>query len=392
MQWVMAATLICGLGVFTSCSIDDNPADPGREEKIPAHDFESLYVTSQKPTFIGDLSAMPAELQTAVRERFPNQVGSIEEAQVVIIGSANPNIVAAPDKVVAIMSANGGNVLTATHGDSDQSLSAMPPRGLSVNFRNCVVDNRGRETPPIVFNNGSSQFDFGGASFSNVTVLADKPDVVEFFGMTGVGVTNVSGCLSMVAPDGRSADLSMEAFAATHKPDPAAGAFRAAAVYQRSLVVRSPNATPSPNPLFCRGRQMFVQKVPCAGRWKFRFIARKVSAGNGGHPIDVGVEIRDREGTLVDSFAMKETEREYELESARDNVYLFTVNSRINECAILSPYPGHGIRADSQLRVHPENGRNLWFVVPAESKKVAFELMAAPSRPLTAKVIDKFFT
>lgn len=120
MLWVMAATLICSLGVFTSCSIDDNPAEPGREEKIPAHDIESLYVTSQKPTFVGDISAMPADLQTAVRERFPNQVGSIEEAQVVIIGSANPDIVAAPDKVVAIMSANGGNVLTATHGDSDE--------------------------------------------------------------------------------------------------------------------------------------------------------------------------------------------------------------------------------------------------------------------------------
>ncbi|MBQ2180130.1 MAG: hypothetical protein II450_06985 [Prevotella sp.] len=134
MQWVLAATrplvltmgplvltmVFCGLGVFTSCSIDDNPAEPGREEKIPAHDFESLYVTSQKPTFVGDITTMPADLQTAVRERFPNQVGSIEEAQVVIIGSANPNIVAAPDKVVAIMSANGGNVLTATHGDGDQ--------------------------------------------------------------------------------------------------------------------------------------------------------------------------------------------------------------------------------------------------------------------------------
>ena len=268
------------------------------------------------------------------------------------------------------------------------SLSAMPPRGLAVNFRDCVIDGRGRETPPIVFNNGSSPFDFGGASFSNVTVLADKPDVVEFYGMTGVGVTNLYGNLSVVAPDGKSADLSMEAFAAAHRPDPAAGAFRAAAVCQRALAARSPNAAPVPSSVFCQGRQLFVQKVPCAGKWKFKFLARKTTAGNGGHPIDVGVEIRDREGTLVDSFTMKETEREYVLTSARDNIYLFTVNSRINECAILSPYPGHGIRADSQLRVHPAKDQRLWFVVPAESKKVAFELMAAPTRPLTAKVID----
>ena len=46
MQWVIAATrplvltmgplvltmVFCGLGVFTSCSIDDNPAEPGRED------------------------------------------------------------------------------------------------------------------------------------------------------------------------------------------------------------------------------------------------------------------------------------------------------------------------------------------------------------------------
>ena len=268
------------------------------------------------------------------------------------------------------------------------SLSAMPPKGLAVRFRGCVIDNRGRESPPIVFNNGSSPFDFGGVSFSNVTVLADKPNVVEFYGMTGVGVTNLVGNLSIVASDGNSADLSMETFAAAHRPNPAAGAFRAAAVHQRALAACFPNAVPAPNPIFCRGRQLFAQKVPCAGRWKFKFLARKVSAGNGGHPIAVGVEIRDREGTLVDSFTMKETVREYELESARDNVYLFTVNSRINECAILSPHPGHGIRADSQLRVHPAKDQSLWFVVPAESKKVAFELMAAPTRPLTAKVID----
>lgn len=34
MQWVLAATLICGLGVFTSCSKND-PADPISTETIP---------------------------------------------------------------------------------------------------------------------------------------------------------------------------------------------------------------------------------------------------------------------------------------------------------------------------------------------------------------------
>ena len=91
---------------------------------------------------------------------------------------------------------------------------------------------------------------------------------------------------------------------------------------------------------------------------------------------------------MDDEFFGKEAEREYVLESARDNIYLFTVISRMNECAVLSPYPGHGIRADSRLRIHPGEGRKLWFVVPEESKKVAFEMMATPSRPLTVRVLD----
>ena len=267
------------------------------------------------------------------------------------------------------------------------SLSAMPPEGFAVNFRNCVIDGRGREDPPIVFNNGSSPFNFGGVTFSGVTVLADSPDVLAFYGMTGVGVTNVAGNLSVWAPNGKT-DLSLASFAAAHRPDPAAGAFRAATVSRRQLDACAPDAQPKPNPVFCRGRQLFLQNVPCAGKRTFKFHARKSAPGDGGHPVEVSVEIRDGEGTLVDSFTMAAGTREYVLESARGNSYLFTVNSRGNECAVESPYPGHGVRADTQLYLHPEKGRKLWFAVPAGSKKVALELKASPKCPLSAKVVD----
>ena len=268
------------------------------------------------------------------------------------------------------------------------TLSAMPPQGFAVNFRNCLMDCRGCKSSPISFNNGSSQFDFGGASFSNVTVLADRADVVSFYGMTGVGVTNVFGNVSVVTPDGGASDLSLASFAAAHRPDPSVGAFRAASVNLQKLSTCSPDARPKPDPVFCRGRQLFVQKVPCAGKWTFKFLTRQVTSGNGGHPVEVGIEIRDRVGTLVDSFTVTEPEREYVLESARDNIYLFNVSARMNECAVLSPYPGHGIRADSRIQIHAGQGRKLWFVVPPESKKVAFELMAAPLRPLTVRVLN----
>lgn len=268
------------------------------------------------------------------------------------------------------------------------SLAAMPPEGLSVNFRDCVIDCRGSSESPIVFNNGSSPFDFGGVSFRNVRVLCDGAEAIEFCGMTGVGITNVEGVVAVVSPAGER-KLSLPEFAAAHPSDPAARAFKPATVYARRLAARHPDAQPASDvPVFCRGRQLFLQKVPAAGKRTIKFVTRKALGAKGGHPVEVKVDITDREGTPVDSFVVTEAEREYVLESARDNIYLFTVNSRVNECAVVSPFPGHGIRADTQVRVCAGGGRDLWFVVPAASRNVALEFMATRVNPLSAKIID----
>ena len=267
------------------------------------------------------------------------------------------------------------------------TLASMPPEGFGVKFRDCVMDCRGCPQPPVVFDNGSSQFDFGGASFSNVMVFADSPDVIAFYGMTGVGVTNVAGALSVTASNGMSR-LSLPAFAAAHPSDPAARAFKPAPVSFRSLALRHPDVKPKGKPLFCRGRQLFVQKVPAAGKRTFKFLTRQVLSGKGGHPVEVKVDISDKVGTPVDSFVVTEPEREYVLESAAENIYQFTVNSRGNECAIVSPLGGHGIRADSRVRVCAAGGRDLWFSVPAASENVALEILATRSSPLSAKIIN----
>ena len=274
------------------------------------------------------------------------------------------------------------------NGKGGISLAAMPPAGLAVNFRDCVIDSRGCAESPIVFNNGSSQFDFGGVSFRNVKVFCDGAEAIEFCGMTGVGVTNVEGSISVVSPKGER-KLSLPAFAASHPSDPVARAFKPATVYSRNLAVRHSDAQPATDaPVFCRGRQLFLQKIPAAGKRTFKFVTRKALAAKSGHPLEVKVDITDREGTPVDSFVVTEPEREYVLESVRDNVYLFTVNSRVNECAVVSPFPGHGIRADSQVRICASGGRDLWFVVPAASKSVALEFMATRANPLSLKVLD----
>lgn len=264
------------------------------------------------------------------------------------------------------------------------TLASMPPRGFTVDFRDSIIDCRGCSQSPIVFDNGELQFDFGGVSFSNVTIYADTPNVISFHGMTGVGVTNVAGDLSVVTPAG-SERLSLAGFAAAHLSDPSVKEFKPTFVKFKKLVALKPDTKPlSDAAVFCRGRQFFVQTVPSAGKHVFKFLTRQTS----NHDVEVKVDISDKVGTPVDSFVVNSPEKEYVLESAKENTYQFTVNSRGNECAVVSSLPGQGIRADSRVRLCAREGRNFWFVVPAASPRVELEVIANVSSPLSAKVLD----
>ena len=155
----------------------------------------------------------------------------------------------------------------------------------------------------------------------------------------------------------------------------------------KKLVALNPDKKTLPETtVFCRGRQFFVQTVPSAGKPRFKFITRQASK-HGGHNVEVKVDVSDKVGTPVDSFVVASPEKEYVLESAKENTYLFTVNSRGNECAVVSSLPGQGMRADSRLRLCARDGQNFWFVVPASSTKVELEVIASVGSPLSAKVL-----
>ena len=83
-QWVMTATLmICGLVMLTACAVnDDNSVPTSSEEDVTTYVASDYWATCNKPTYIGDISMMPADMQTAIRDRFPNQVASIDEAEI----------------------------------------------------------------------------------------------------------------------------------------------------------------------------------------------------------------------------------------------------------------------------------------------------------------------
>ena len=263
------------------------------------------------------------------------------------------------------------------------SINAMPPDSLKIAFRNCVFDQRGIVGPVVVFDNGESPFDFGGVSFENTKVYADNSDVFQFLGYTGDGITNVQGVVDVCLPSGDVRHLSMAKVMDKYRPDPEARAFQTASVARRELKPVAPDAKVAPQPVFCRGRQFFVQSAPTPGERKLRFLFRQ----RGVNPHRPEVTIHDKVGTLIGKMTLDKDETDYVLKTTvPDNIHTFTINSRGNLCAVLSDAPGHGILADSRIQVCERC--KLYFVVPAASTQFKAEMLIANGSSTTAKVVD----
>ena len=268
------------------------------------------------------------------------------------------------------------------------SFASMAPDALAISYRNCIIDSRGSVQPPIVFDNGAANFDFGGVSFENVRVYADTTNAIVFHGMTGVGVTNVAGRVDVFTPDGGKSSISLADFAAAHRPDPSVGAFKPTPVPRQRLVPLVPGATPAGDPIYCRGRQFFLQYVPGAGKWPMKFRAVAPETNGRKQPISIDVSVRDKVGTDVGTFAMTETEKEFVIDAKGPGVYSFTILSKKGKCAVESGIPGRGIRVDSRAKVFAEKKRDFFFTVPATSKEVRIELKGSVVNPLSLQVLD----
>lgn len=70
--WIMAALMACFCIVLSSCTEDENPPSPDPDPQ-PLPSVEPLDpVTCSARVDFGDISSLPAELQTALKKRIPN--------------------------------------------------------------------------------------------------------------------------------------------------------------------------------------------------------------------------------------------------------------------------------------------------------------------------------
>lgn len=86
LNWMLAAILIGGASVFTSCIKIDNPtpAQPSEPVETTGADPNYNWSVCNKPTFFGSIDGLPEDLMKVLKKRFPNQT-SIDQAEVALI-------------------------------------------------------------------------------------------------------------------------------------------------------------------------------------------------------------------------------------------------------------------------------------------------------------------
>ncbi len=82
MNWMLAAILICGAGMVTSCSTNDNPIIDDPEPALPDQAFMFVQNVQNDSRYVADImEASSPEGETAMSKVIRLEVNSYEEAQ-----------------------------------------------------------------------------------------------------------------------------------------------------------------------------------------------------------------------------------------------------------------------------------------------------------------------
>lgn len=273
-----------------------------------------------------------------------------------------------PGKVEFVNCRSRGNARSALH------LANHEPRSWKCSFTECEFDGRGGMSPAVAFGNTQISEDFAGVSFENCRVMADSPaKVCSYSGMTGTGVTDVSGVWTVVAPDGEKA-YDLASLKTKYPSDPEARKFSAAKLDLKAVrpVQTALLAKPASYPFF-RNRFTFVQYVPGPGKYPVKFLLKTLDKAR---KPKMTIQVRDKPGTDLGSVTTEDTEFTYEInaESKYSNVYLFEVDFGLGALAsVESVYPGQGILFNDCVNLFNFTGAAFYFSVPAEATEVSVE-------------------
>ncbi len=265
-------------------------------------------------------------------------------------------------------------------------ISNQQDAGIQLAIRNTVLDNRNGRQSAVSLNNSGIQRDIGGIRFENVRLLPGRNTPVVFHGMTGVGIRDFTGSLSLQNDNGKITDFDLAKFSAAHPPRPELRNFSVMSVDLKKLrpVDVSAARQEKNNKSRFRGRFRFLQYCPAAGVYPIRFNAVKVTK----FPLNLEVRLRDAAGTDLGRFSITEPEKTYLLKANGRNLFSFEINTKGHAVTVNSPYPGQAVRADDWVGMFGGRNHQFYFAVPAGVKEINIDVAGTLREPVSAQLIS----
>lgn len=265
-------------------------------------------------------------------------------------------------------------------------ISNQQDAGMQLAIRNTVLDNRNGRQSAVLLNNSGVQRDIGGIRFENVRLLPGRNTPVVFHGMTGVGIREFTGSLSLQNDNGKITDFDLAKFSAAHPPRPELRNFSVMPVDLKKLhpVDASAARRDKNNKSRFRGRFRFLQYCPAAGVYPIRFNAVKITK----FPLNLEVHLRDAAGTDLGRFSITEPEKIYLLKANGRNLFSFEINTKGDAVTVNSPHPGQAVRADDWVGMFGGGNHQFYFSVPAGVKEINIDVAGTLREPVSAQLIS----
>ena len=265
-------------------------------------------------------------------------------------------------------------------------MSNQQDTGLQITVKNTKLDNKNSNYPGIVLDNSTISNDIGGIRFENVRLLPGRNTPVVFHGMTGVGIREFTGSLSLQNDNGKITDFDLAKFSAAHPPRPELRNFSVMPVDLKKLhpVDASAARRDKNNKSRFRGRFRFLQYCPAAGVYPIRFNAVKVTK----FPLNLEVRLRDAAGTDLGRFSITEPEKTYLLKANGRNLFSFEINTKGHAVTVNSPHPGQAVRTDDWVGMFGGGNHQFYFSVPAGVKEINIDVAGTLREPVSAQLIS----
>ncbi len=261
-------------------------------------------------------------------------------------------------------------------------LNEKDDQGMEIILKNVTFRNSQSGEAVIALAGGRA--DMGNITFDNVRIIGGNPPIV-FNGMTGYGLTTLSGSLLCGKAPEQLKRFDLAGFVNANRPNPSERNIQIRDVDVKTLVPSTGRTVKGGEQIRIRKAFRFVQSVPGPGEYPIRFTGYKV----GKTPFKLQGLLRDPNGAVYDRFTTDRTDYTYPLKiKGGGGIYLVEVNAG-GHCLSLHPSgSGQSILADQPVNLFGGLNNRFYFTVPANAEEVAVEATATIMEPVDVQILD----